>query len=80
MSIPSELGHLSVPINFRLKGKNQMAQASSEPGTSRPGVLRSAAAPQWMEILRDSLYPRCTVLHYFAVMFALNVHWRRVSR
>ena len=40
MSIPSELGHLAMPINFLALGKNQMAQASFEPGTSR-----SAAAP-----------------------------------
>ena len=42
MSIPSELGHLAMPINFLAWGKNQMAQASFEPGTFRFRVLRSA--------------------------------------
>ena len=49
MSIPNELGHLAVPIYFLAKWKNQRAQASFEPGTSRPRVLRSAVAPHWLE-------------------------------
>ena len=49
MSIPSELGHLAMPINFLAKGKNQMAQASFEPGTFRFRVLGSGwAAPYWL--------------------------------
>ena len=54
MSIPSKLGHLAMPINFLAQGKNQMAQASFEPGTSRSsryGVLRSAVAPHWLGAL-----------------------------
>ena len=35
-----------MPTNFL--GKNQMAQASFEPGTFRSRVLRSAAAPHWL--------------------------------
>ena len=42
MSIPSELGHLAMPTNFLANRKNQMAQASFEPGTFRSRVLRSA--------------------------------------
>ena len=44
MSIPSELGHLAMPINFLAKGKIQMTQASFEPGTSRSRVV----APNWL--------------------------------
>ena len=47
MSIPSELGHLAMPTNF-LAGKNQMAQANFEPGTSQSRVLRCAAMPHWL--------------------------------
>ena len=48
MSIPSELGHLAMPIIFLARGKNQMTQASFEPRTSRSRVLRSAVAPHWL--------------------------------
>ena len=47
MSIPSELGHLAVSINFLAKGK---AQARMEPGTFRPRVKRSADAPHWLAV------------------------------
>ena len=39
MSIPSELCHLAVPINFLAVGKNQLAQASFEPRTCGRRVL-----------------------------------------
>ena len=32
MSIPSEMGHLAMPINFLAQRKNQMAQTSFEHG------------------------------------------------
>ena len=48
MSIPSEMGHLALPIDFLAWGKIQMTQASFEPGTSRSRVLRSAIAPHWL--------------------------------
>ena len=41
MSISSELGHLAVPINFLAWGKNQMAQANFEHGTSGSRVLEN---------------------------------------
>ena len=54
MSISSQLGHLAMPTNFLAQGKNQMAQASYEPGTSRTRVLRIAAAPHWLGALYGS--------------------------
>ena len=39
MSTTSELSHLAVPINYITLGKNQLAQGSFEPGTSRLLVL-----------------------------------------
>ena len=44
MSIPSELGHLAVPINFFARGKNQLARARSEHGISVPGRQSSSHA------------------------------------
>ena len=66
MSIPSELGHLEVPIHFLAKWKNQRAQASFEPGTSRSRVLRSAVAPHWLGVKRMmSLTSLAAFLHGF---------------
>ena len=48
MSIPSELGHLEVPINFITSGKKRLDQASLEPETARPRLIRSAVAPHWL--------------------------------
>ena len=48
MSTTSERGRLAVPINFFAYGKNQMAQANFELGTSRARGLRFAVAPHWV--------------------------------
>ena len=37
-----------MPINFLAYGKNQMAHASFERGTSQPQVVRFAVAPHWL--------------------------------
>ena len=39
MSIPSELGHIAMPINVLAQGKIQLAKASFEPETSGPRVV-----------------------------------------
>ena len=54
MSTTSELSHLAMPINFLAQGKNRMAQASFEPGTSRSRILRSAFVPHWLGIYTRS--------------------------
>ena len=48
MTIPSELGHLAVPIIFPCLREKLLAQASFEHGTCRSRVLRCAVAPHWL--------------------------------
>ena len=47
LSIPSEMGHLAMPITFL--GKKQLAQARFEPRTFRLLVEPSAVAHYWLD-------------------------------
>ena len=56
MGIPSELDHVAVATNFVALKKNQLAQTSLEPGTSRPRVIRSAVASHWLNFLGTAFF------------------------
>ena len=44
MIIPSEMGHLEIPINLLVQEKQQLVKVGFKPGTSRSRVKRSAVA------------------------------------
>ena len=60
ISIPSEVGHLAMQINSLVWGKNQVAQESFEPWTSRSRVLRLPYA------LARTMSNRCPIKHFSA--------------
>ena len=59
MSIPSELGHLAVPIDFLAYGKNKLTQASFQTETSRSRLKHPAVAPLWLDIRDVLIYTKC---------------------
>ena len=57
MSIPSELAYLAMPINFLTQGKNQIAQASFQPGTTRSRSTRhtGSASVELLKFIIDEI-------------------------
>ena len=62
MSIPSELGHLAMPTNFLAKEKNQMAQASFEPGTFRSRIKTARSKASVRTVVQETKWGRAIFL------------------
>ena len=73
MSIPTEPGHLAMPINFLAYGKNQLAQARFKAGTSRPRVNQAKLAGKcWLPVQANIIICLIFSRHSMEVFTGLN--------